>query len=145
MKKLALHLGVVICLVACVATISCKGGSKTASQEEVAQKSVDTWVKALDAAEYGKTWEEASQYFKGAITQEDWVKMMESVRKPLGNVTSRKVKAREYTTQLPGAPDGEYVVFEFDTSFENKKDAVETITPMKDKDGSWKVGGYYIK
>ncbi|MEJ2473814.1 MAG: DUF4019 domain-containing protein [Desulfobacterales bacterium] len=28
---------------------------------------------------------------------------------------------------------------------ENKTAAVETITPMLDKDGQWRVSGYYIK
>ncbi|MGB5422961.1 MAG: DUF4019 domain-containing protein [Desulfobacterales bacterium] len=28
---------------------------------------------------------------------------------------------------------------------ENKASAVETITPMLDKDGQWRVSGYYIK
>ena len=40
---------------------------------------------------------------------------------------------------------GEYVVIQFETSFENKKAAVETVTPMMDKDGIWRVSGYYIK
>jgi ribosomal protein S17E len=40
---------------------------------------------------------------------------------------------------------GEYVVIQFETSFENKKTAVETVTPMMDKDGIWRVSGYYIK
>jgi hypothetical protein len=31
------------------------------------------------------------------------------------------------------------------TSFENKKAAVETVTPMMDKDGIRRVSGYYIK
>jgi hypothetical protein len=37
------------------------------------------------------------------------------------------------------------VIVQFDTSFANKKEAVETITPMLDPDGQWKVSGYYIK
>jgi len=45
----------------------------------------------------------------------------------------------------PLPPDGEYVVIQFKTSFENKKAAIETITPMLDKDGKWKVSGYFIK
>jgi hypothetical protein len=45
----------------------------------------------------------------------------------------------------PGAPDGEYVVIQFETSFEKKKSSIETITPIKEKDGSWRVSGYYIK
>ncbi len=48
-------------------------------------------------------------------------------------------------TSLPGAPDGEYVVIQIQTSFENKKSAVETITPMLDKDGRWRVSGYQIR
>lgn len=27
----------------------------------------------------------------------------------------------------------------------NKKSAIETVTPMMDKDGKWRVSGYYIK
>jgi hypothetical protein len=45
---------------------------------------------------------------------------------------------------LPGAPDGEYVVIQFESSFEKKKSAVETVTPMLEKDGKWRVSGYYI-
>ena len=48
-------------------------------------------------------------------------------------------------TELPGAPDGEYVVFQFDTQFERKRAAVETVTPMCDPDGSWRVSGYFIR
>jgi Protein of unknown function (DUF4019) len=34
---------------------------------------------------------------------------------------------------------------EFNTSFEHKAAATETVTPMKDVDGQWRVSGYYIK
>jgi len=37
------------------------------------------------------------------------------------------------------------VVMQFDTSFINKKDAVETVTFMQEKNGKWKAAGYYIK
>ena len=48
-------------------------------------------------------------------------------------------------TELPGAPDGEYVVFEFQTRFERKRAAIETVSPMRDRDGQWRVSGYYIR
>jgi hypothetical protein len=50
-----------------------------------------------------------------------------------------------YRESLPGVPDGKYVVLEFDTSFENKKTAVETVTPMQESDGTFRVSGYFIK
>jgi len=37
------------------------------------------------------------------------------------------------------------VVMQFDTSFSNKKSAVETVTFVQEKDGKWKAAGYYIK
>ena len=37
------------------------------------------------------------------------------------------------------------MVIQFDAQFENKAAAIETVTPMKDKDGTWRVSGYYIK
>jgi len=37
------------------------------------------------------------------------------------------------------------VVIQYDTQFENKKSAMETVTPHLEKDGSWKVSGYYIR
>jgi hypothetical protein len=46
---------------------------------------------------------------------------------------------------MPGAPDGDYVVMQFDTRFANKQAAVETVTFMQEKHGTWKAVGYYIK
>jgi len=48
-------------------------------------------------------------------------------------------------TEMPGAPDGQYVLMQFETSFTNKKSAVETITFMLEKDGQWRAAGYFIK
>ena len=70
---------------------------------------------------------------------------MQSTRQPLGASLSRKFISKRYLTSLPGAPDGEYVVILFAASFQNKQSAVETVTPMLDKDGTWRVSGYYIK
>ncbi len=37
------------------------------------------------------------------------------------------------------------MVIEYSVSFAGKPEAVETVTPMKDPDGHWRVSGYYIK
>ncbi|MDD5138124.1 MAG: DUF4019 domain-containing protein, partial [Candidatus Omnitrophica bacterium] len=47
-------------------------------------------------------------------------------------------------TTLPGAPDGEYVIVQFDTTFENKKSSVESVTMSLEADGRWRVSGYFI-
>ena len=113
--------------------------------EEKALEAAKKWLDLTDKGEYAKSWETAAEYFKGAVSEEQWKQAMSAVRKPLGEVKSRELKSKQYAATLPGAPDGEYVIIQFDTSFENKKNAVETITPMLDKDGQWRVSGYFIK
>jgi hypothetical protein len=83
--------------------------------------------------------------FKAAVTKQQWRASMGAYRKPLGQLITRTLKSKTYATSLPGAPDGEYVVIQYATTFENKKSAIETITPMLDEDGKWRVSGYYIK
>jgi hypothetical protein len=110
-----------------------------------AQAAATTWLALTDAAKYGPSWDEAASLFKAAVTKAGWESALKGVRAPLGVVKSRKLKSATFTRTLPGAPDGEYVVIQFDTQFENKAAAVETITPMHEKDGSWRVSGYFIK
>ena len=113
--------------------------------EDQAVKAAEEWLALVDQGEYEASWEEAAALFKSVVTVEQWRQALNTARKPFGELKSRELKNAEYATSLPGAPDGEYVVIQFDTSFSKKESAVETITPMKDEDGAWRVSGYYIK
>ena len=112
--------------------------------DKAALIAAEKWLALIDAGDYGKGWDEASELFKKSITKEMWAQSIRPVRQPMGELIFRNLKSAQYATSLPGAPDGEYVVIQFSTRFENKKSAVETVTPMKDPDGQWRVSGYYI-
>jgi len=114
-------------------------------KEKAAIAAAEKWLTIVDKGKYMESWEASSEYFKQALTQDQWEQVLRAVRGPLGKLISRKVKSATYTTSLPGAPDGQYVVIQFNTSFENKKSAIETVTPRMDGDGKWRVSGYYIK
>ena len=103
------------------------------------------WLALVDDGEYGTSWQEAAGYLRRAMPKDQWETRFAAFREALGAVVSRKIVSAEYRTSLAGAPDGEYVVIQFETSFEHKKRAVETVTPMLEGDGSWRVSGYYIK
>lgn len=103
------------------------------------------WLKLVDEGKYSQSWERASAYFKGAITKARWVETLKAVRKPLGKSISRKLVAHEQKKGLPGAPDGLYAIFGFDTSFEHKAKAVETLTMVQESDGAWRAVGYFIR
>jgi hypothetical protein len=114
-------------------------------KKEAAETVANSWLKVVDSGAYAQSWEETASGFKAAVTRPQWEQAMRANRAPLGAVQSRKLLSATYTTQLPGAPDGEYVVLQYDTSFEHKKAAIETVTPTMDKGGKWRVSGYYIK
>lgn len=115
------------------------------SKEKAALSAAEQWLAFVDDGQYDRSWAEASELFRNALTRDQWTQALQGARKPLGKVISRKVRNAAYMTSLPGAPDGEYFVILFDSSFGNKASALETVTPMLEKDGMWKVSGYYIK
>jgi len=110
-----------------------------------AQAAAVRWLALIDAGQYSESWNRSASLFPAALPNEQWDRAMQSIRSRLGATRSRSVKTQQYTKTLPGAPDGEYVVIQFQTDFANMSGATETVTPMKDKDGAWKVSGYFIK
>ena len=112
---------------------------------KAAQTSVEAWLSLIDNQNYNASWDTSATLFRSAITQEKWQSAVQTARAPLGRLKSRTLKSATSTTTLPGAPDGEYVVFQFNASFDQKAAAVETVTAIREKDGTWHVGGYFIK
>jgi len=114
-------------------------------QTDQAVAAAKTWLGLVDEKQYEESWVKAAPFFKEKVKEEDWVKMVSAVRSPLGDMKNRELIGAQYTKTLPGAPAGEYVVMQFKTAFQNKPEAVETVTPMKDDKGAWRVSGFFIK
>jgi hypothetical protein len=113
--------------------------------EQLAQQSSDAWLAVVDSGKYAQSWDETAQSFKAVVTKEQWQSALDASRAPQGKVLSRKLKSAAYAKNPPNAPEGEYVQIQYDTNFENKQGAVETVVPTLDKDGTWRVSGYFIK
>ncbi len=112
---------------------------------KVATEATLAWMSRLDTNQYDPTWSTAATLFKNAVSLSQWTQSISAVRGPLGKTLDRQLQSAEFKTSLPGAPDGQYVVIQFRTRFEHKKDAIETVVPMLDKDGQWRVSGYFIR
>jgi len=115
------------------------------TKEQAAIQTAENWLSIIDTEQYEDSWENGAIFLKNEVTKEQWVRSMNKYRKSLGKKIKRKLKNRQYMTDIPDAPAGEYVVIQFDTVFENKIEAIETVTPMLDPDGKWRVAGYFIK
>jgi hypothetical protein len=114
---------------------------KVGSAEAAALK----WLSLTDAGDYARSWDAAAALFQASISKPNWAAALTNARQPLGGLISRKVKSATYTRSLPGAPEGEYVVIQYEAHFEHKESAIETVTPLLEKDGSWRVSGYFIR
>ncbi|HCU25543.1 MAG TPA: hypothetical protein DF383_11060 [Deltaproteobacteria bacterium] len=116
-----------------------------ATDNKVAEQAAGTWLTLIDAEKYPEAWKDYSSSFKEKMTQAQWEGQIKSARGILGKLIDRKLKNSTAAQSLPGVPDGNYVVVQYDTNFEKKKSALETVTVILEKDGKWAVAGYYIK
>ncbi len=122
-------------------------GIVTADDAEKERRSIvgsEKWLSIVDEGRYSESWVESAGYLKKSVTREQWEQLLQAARKPLGKLVSRNIRTKSYQTSLPGVPDGEYMIIQFETVFRNKQSATETVTTMLDKDGKWRVAGYFI-
>src|SRR5215471_17591981 len=121
--------------------------------EEAATSTAERWLALIDGADYAESWNQASSLlksgvetsvlFKRGISEDQWRSTTATAQTHLGKVESRTLRSRRYVEELPGEPEGEYVVMEYEASFgSEKKNGVEKVILTKDHDGEWRVSGY---
>lgn len=110
-----------------------------------AQKAATEWLVLIDANRYGESWTAAASTFRQAVTQEKWQEAAKAARTLAGPLKSRALKQTTPAKNPPGAPAGDYVVFQYGSSFENNAAATETVTTVLDTDGTWRVVGYFVR
>jgi Protein of unknown function (DUF4019) len=140
MKSTRHALAISLLLLAAVAGGVAAGDTPKASAEAAAR----TWLAAADTGSGAETWALAAPAFQDRISSEEWQTKLTAARGPLGNVEKRTLTSATHATSLPGAPDGDYEVVKFQTEFEHKASAIETVTTVRQPDGSWRVAGYFI-
>ena len=112
--------------------------------ETAAVEAARPWLALVDDEQYDASWQQSARQFRNAAPQEEWIQKSSSIREPMGAVQEREVRSAKYATSLPGAPDGEYVVIQFDARFEHKEHAIETVSLVKENE-RWRPTGYYIR
>ena len=99
----------------------------------------------VDEREYVKSYSTASPVLREEVSEENWVAHVSNLRTPLGPLDQRLENLSEFHESLPDAPPGEYVIFTYDSAFENIKFATEVVAVAKGSDGVWRVVGYYFE
>ncbi len=118
--------------------------ARPAAPEPAAQAAA-TWLALVDGGNYYQSWAIASDHFRNTLSRTQWVVRVGAAREPLGALRSRRLRSARPAHSVPGAPDGDYVVLEYASSFANQATATETVTPVKESDGHWRVSDYSVR
>ncbi len=103
------------------------------------------WLVLLDKGDYPGTWALTGAAFRNAVTADEWTSAAMGTRGRMGVLRERKNKSVQLSNSLPGVPDAEYAVVQFDTVFEKKEKAQESLTLVREPDGIWRVVGYFVR
>ena len=121
------------------------GRAAPLSNEQAGRTAADEWLVLVDAGKLPESWQKLEPAFAKKVGKKKWTSALSEIRSPLGKLTSRALKSAEYTKELSGAPEGEYVIVQFTSSFERKKEATEKVTLLLGRDLFWRVAGYSVK
>ena len=108
-------------------------------------QAAEKWLVLLDTGKIGAAWDTAAQHLKSIVTRKKWIEGITAARKPFGKLDSRKAERFARAHQLPGAPDGDYSIVEFISTFKNGKVATEQVIWMLGEGDVWRVSGYFIR
>jgi hypothetical protein len=111
--------------------------------EDEASAAGQKWLALLDDQKYEESWDQSASMFRSQVTKEQWLVSLRRFRDPLGSMVSRMSSRVDFAKSLRGAPDGDYAIIHFTTSFKAKSDVTERLTLVK-QDGKWQMAAYAI-
>ncbi len=110
-----------------------------------AQQAADNWLALVDQGRYDESYDQASQSFKVAVGRAEWAAKASAARAQAGKLISRRMSRATETRNPPHAPPGDYILIVYQSSFANLRSAIETVVPVRERDGKWRVSNYTIR
>jgi hypothetical protein len=159
-RRTLLALGLAACAVAAQAQLRAPAGAASAPAparapsaaadgvisnpefEKAGEMSAHAWLLLLDRKDWGSAWDVTSTVFRQSVPLPSWMDNIPKVREPFGAFVERRPVEVVYKRSVAGLPPGDYVTAVFLTQFAGKKDVLEAVTTMRDRDGRWRVTGY---
>ncbi len=115
-----------------------------AADELSAQRQALGFLGYLDQGRFADSYAYTGMLIRTQLDRDAFSTQIQKTRVGTGALQSRELIDSAYTTTLPDAPEGQYVMLHYHASFANRPDTVETVTLTLAK-GYWRVVGYYIK
>ena len=114
------------------------------AEEVAAERQALGFLGYLDQGRYADSYAYTGMLIRAQVDRAKFSTQIEKARAGTGAMQARELMDAIYSTTVAGAPEGQYVVLRYHSSFANRPDTVETLTLAFAK-GYWRVSGYYIK
>jgi hypothetical protein len=113
-------------------------------EEQAAERQALGFLGYLDHGRFADSYAYTGMLIRSQLDREAFASEVEKARAGTGAIQSRELIDAGYATSVPGAPEGQYVVLHYHSSFAKRADTVETLT-LAFANGYWRVSGWYIK
>jgi len=117
----------------------------TAGALRAAETAAQEWLTLVDKGQFAESLEQAAIPFQLAVTKGTWEQAVKNARAPFEPFGARRRLMARYTTEIPNAPPGQYVLLQYQTSVAGGRQVVETVVPMFDAKRGWRVSGYFVR
>ena len=103
-----------------------------------------SWLRLVDDGRHPASWAAAAPLLREEVGSREWDAALRAVRVPLGRCLWRELHSVSVVEGPAGARRGPYVVIRFESVFERRSHAAETVTPVLGPDGRWRVAAYFV-
>jgi hypothetical protein len=141
-KRAWLSLGLLLVLPTTV--VGAQVVSDSAAVAAATQAAV-VWLDLIDYGKWDESWDTAAPDLQQDLTKEEWAQALIHARGLLEPLSDRTFTGATFMASIPNAPPGPYVVIEYRTRTGAGKEALETVTPRRWPDGTWRVSGYLVQ
>jgi hypothetical protein len=102
------------------------------------------FLQLIDHGKYAESWQSSAVLMRDKVTEKDWIEKLTKARTLSGELLARERKSASYSTEAQDSPEGEYIMFIYNSSFKKADEVSEYVTVMLEGD-SWKVAGYFMQ
>jgi hypothetical protein len=142
----------VLAAFAVAATAASAFGQTMMPAQREALNAAERWLAPVDGQRYNDAWAMASETFKAKVPRDAFREGIAKIRKDYGKLVKRSGEKMAFRGDMPSPDQGDAapkpgteVAILFDATFAGDKQAQEEVTMVFEKDGIWRVAGYYIK
>jgi hypothetical protein len=129
----------------CLAWLAAGGAIAQDPRASAAQAAARDWLTLTDRGDAQASWNTASSKFRAALPLSGWADALSKKRGPMGAIKTRTALKTSFQRTFPGVPAGDYAEVSYNTSFVNNAHGHESLTLERERDGKWRVVGYFVR